>query len=756
MKAKKVKKVKEVKRERPVEANGELRHHQQIDIYRIRGNSMYPVLKDGDIGIVSKCSPKEAKIGDIVVFKSGENFVAHRLRRIHGKTPHSLFYAQGDKNRHKDPAFTSEDFVGKISSFRRARKIKSMKDRDVRYLTILALNFRLIMIPICNLILRLENYTISLFENLRSLWKNLIRVGISTEKQFYKNAVISVLQGILPFLLIICMKMLVDALSNPPGHSVSTWGNQTLLISFTAILFLFYALLNIIREYEMEKLSQSVTNKAYEQLHKKHSELDLSSYDDPTQQDKIHRAVQEAGFRPVKILGEVLTLIKTLTSVLAIFLIFGYIQWYLVLFLVFAFIPAVTVRLRFSGRHYHLKERQSPKEREMSYYNQILTGRPFAKDIRLFGFGSSFLGRFLAIKDSLNREKKDLERREFQQDLYAQLFAIILIFISLTFLVYLKTAGIISIGSVVLFFFVFQQGFSVFMELSRTLTDLLEDNLFLTDFISFLNHPVKARSVGFKMPPSPLKKGITVENVLFRYDTSKRDSLASVSLQIPAGKTVAFVGANGSGKTTMIKLLCGFYTPIEGTIRYDDTDLADLDKNALREQITSVFQDFAQYNVTAKENIGLGDVRKPLDMEKAKKAAEAAGMTKLIEHLPNGYDTLLGNLFKSGEELSLGQWQKVAIARAFYRDSPIIFMDEPSSALDIDSEKQMLESLRELGKDKTVVIVSHRLATVKWADIIYVFGRGEILESGSHQELMDRGGAYKELYLTANKETMTL
>jgi ATP-binding cassette subfamily B protein len=381
----------------------------------------------------------------------------------------------------------------------------------------------------------------------------------------------------------------------------------------------------------------------------------------------------------------------------------------------------------------------------MSYYNRILTGLPFAKELRLFGFSGVFLNRFKSIENKLYQDNIGLQRSELKADILSQLFAVILIFASLAYLVYLKSTGLITIGSVVLFFFVFQRGFSVFTELFQSVTKLVEDNTFLNDFMDFLSFPVKTKTAGEK-PPIPLKKGITVEKVCFRYETSKREALSSVSLHIPAGKTVAFVGANGSGKTTMIKLLCGFYLPLEGAIRYDDADLTNLDKEALREQITAVFQDYALYNVSANENIGLGNIRQPFDQEKAKKAAEAAGIADVLEHLPEGYRTLLGTLFKSGEELSIGQWQKIALARAFYRDSPIIFMDEPSSALDVDSEKQLLNSLKKLGENKTVVIVSHRLSTVQWADIIYFFDDGRILESGSHQDLMTLRGDYYKMF----------
>jgi len=226
--------------------------------------------------------------------------------------------------------------------------------------------------------------------------------------------------------------------------------------------------------------------------------------------------------------------------------------------------------------------------------------------------------------------------------------------------------------------------------------------------------------------------------------------LKGVNISIPAGKTVAFVGANGSGKTTLIKLLCGFYQPDTGMISFDGINSRSIGQEKICENITAVFQDFALYNIPAIENLGLGNVKAELNLDRAMNAARDAGIADVIERLPDGYNTLLGNLFKGGEELSIGQWQKIAIARAFYRDSPLILMDEPSSALDASSELQIIRSLKTLSSDKTAVIISHRLSTVQWADLIYLFDKGEVLESGSHSDLMALKGKYYTLFNTAN------
>jgi len=718
-------------------------HHSVM--FRMQGNSMYPNLRDRDLGVVQKCSPEDLQIGDIVVFRTRDNFVAHRLVNILQKDGKTFFIARGDKNVLPDPPFTVERLSGKITSFKRKEKLKTVSGKGIRtYL----LHFRYILIPFYNLILILKSYNKRLKDNLKSITENIKVIGEKSGKAFLPNALIAMLQGVLPFLLIVCIKLLVDALTGietgvKAGAGTANpglWTNTLPLLVLTAVVFLLNALIMVVRGYFSEKLSHYVTHRTYEILHQKHAELDLEYYENPQLQDKIHRAVQEAGFRPVKIMNELLSLIKSAASVIVMLVLFLSIKWYLVALLVIAILPGIFIRLKYSGKRYRLKESQSPAEREMSYFNRILTGFPFAKELRLFGFSDFFLHRFSKIEENLHKENIHLQRSEMWADIYANVFAIVLIFVALAYVAYLKATGLISIGSVVLFFFVFQRGFSVLNETFHSMTQLLEDNTFLNDFMDFLKLPIKAKTD--HTGSFSLRKGVTVRNVSFHYPTSKRDALSNVSLNIPAGKTVAFVGANGSGKTTMIKLLCGFYSPENGEIRYDDQTISEIGEVQLRENITAVFQDFALYNVPALENIALGNIHEKVSEERVRKAAEAAGIADILERLPEGYQTMLGHLFKYGEELSIGQWQKIAIARAFYREAPVLFMDEPSSALDANSEKLLLESMRKLTKDKTVVLISHRLSTVQWADQIYFFDRGHVVESGNHEELMGLMGKY--------------
>jgi ATP-binding cassette subfamily B protein len=427
------------------------------------------------------------------------------------------------------------------------------------------------------------------------------------------------------------------------------------------------------------------------------------------------------------------------------------IRWYLLVLLLIAIIPGVLVRKKYSEKLYKLKESQSTKEREMYYFNRILTGFPFVKELKLFGFYNYFLKRFSKTQDDLFKQKISLQKSELRYSISADFVAIILVFIPLGYIFFLKLNGKVSIGTLVMFLFAFQRGYSVLNELFRSYTQIREDNTFLNDFIAFLNLKTQLTSKKNEISPFTLKKEIKIENVSFQYESSKREALKSVNIIIPAGKTVAFVGANGSGKTTMVKLICGFYKPNSGKIFFDGVDSMEIGQKTVCENITAVFQDFALYNIPVIENIGLGNIQIDIDLEKVKKAVQVVGIEEVIESLPEGYNTLLGSLFAGGEELSIGEWQKMAIVRTLYRDSNLILMDEPSSALDADSELKIIGSLKKIVHDKTAVIISHRLSTVQWADLIYFFDKGEVLESGSHQELIALQGKYYSLFQSVNR-----
>lgn len=715
--------------------------------FRMKGYSMFPLLRPDDKGVVRKCRQDEVKPGDIIVFYQNNSLVAHRLIRRKG----DQLIAKGDKNSYTDAPVDSNRLVGKLIQYERNGRIYNVE--NARWRTTPAIHFTRIY-SLVNAQLA-QNH--SRIRSLKGYWNdfkaNFQLASANVRRLFALNTLIAVLQGLIPFAVIVLVKWLVDLLNSLPGQDTLP-PQFVLLLTLTGIAFLMSSVFSELKSLVGEKLSQGVVRSMYAHLHHKHIELELAHYENPKALDKMHRAVQEASFRPVKLLNEVQQFLKSVGSSLFLVGIFVSIQWYLVLVLLVAIAPGIVLKIRFARRYHQLKEKQSPLERKMYYFNRVLTGFPFAKEMKLFGFARFFLKRFRDLQENLFSDKLKLRRSEVIQNTVAQTFAVILIFGTLALVAFQTLNGLFTIGTVVMFFFAFQRGYSVLNDLFKSMANLLEDTIFMNDFREFVEEgghvPVNAKKSA-KTPTFSLNQSIRVENVSFRYVNSKRDALQSINLTIRKGETVAIVGANGSGKTTLIKLLCGFYLPDSGTIYYDDTSTANLGREQICTNLSAVFQDFALYNVSANENIALGDIQHPFSEQKVQHAATMAGIDDVLRQLPDGYNTLLGNQFLGGEELSIGQWQKLAIARAFYRDSQLLLMDEPSSALDAVSEQQIIETLKALAHQKTAVIISHRLSTVRWADRIIVFNEGRVVEEGTHDELMKHGGTYSILYKQATR-----
>ncbi len=716
--------------------------------FRMKGYSMFPTLREGDVGVVSKCSPREVKVGDIVVFRSGNKLIAHRLIKITDKEGQQIFIAKGDKNSFNDEPFSASQLEGKLETITRSKKTFKVDNFGMKFRRSMALNFKSFSSKMNQFLVTADSLIRNSGLKLLSLKENFKLISENSKGIIFTNALITILQGILPFVIIVFIKLLVDQLSTLSTKAGTT--QFAVLLALTAFVFLLNGILTEIRNLFSEKLSQSVARNIYAQLHKKHTEIDISHYENATQQNAMHRAVQEASYRPVKIINDFLLLIRSLAAGLFLVSIFLTIKWYLVLVLILATIPGVIHKVRYARLTYKLKISQSTSEREMYYYNRVLTAFPFAKELRLFSFSSFFLNRFRKVQQKIFDERLLLRKKELRFGVLSQVFAVALIFLSLAYVSYLKYSGNISTGTVVLFFFSFQRGYSVLSDLFSSLTQIVEDNTFLNDFVSFLN--IKNKTQNIENKPFTLKKGISIENLHFSYETSTREALKGINIEIPAGKTVAFAGANGSGKTTMIKLLCGFYEPDRGKILFDNTEASAIGMQNICKNTSAVFQDFALYNVTALLNIALGNIRNAPVRENVTTAARSAGIHEVLDNLPKGYENMLGVLFEGGEELSIGQWQKLALARAFYRDAPLILMDEPSSALDAISEMQIIDSLKKLAENKTAVIISHRLTTVKWVDLIYFFDKGEVVEQGTHEELMALKGKYYQMFQTSGSK----
>jgi ATP-binding cassette subfamily B protein len=547
------------------------------------------------------------------------------------------------------------------------------------------------------------------------------------------------------------MKVIIDAVTTgiAAPDKGTTFKQIALLIGLTGIVALANNLCSSIAELVNTAQTQLVTDYMYGIVHAKATEVDLEFYENSQYQDTLQRAQQEAFFRPSRILNSLLQVGQNGISLIGIAGLLFWFDWTLVAVLFIATIPGVFVRLKYAGEMYRWQRQRTSTERKSQYLHWMLTHSLYAKEVRLFNLGILFSRRFRQLRQQLYRESLQIATKRSLQSLVTQVSATLAVYGSYAFIAYQTLQGTFTVGTLVMYYQAFQRGQDALRGVLNSLAGLYEDNLFLFNLQEFLDLKPKVIEPSHPKPIPQLKqKGIQFHHISFQYPSSNRKGLEDISLTIQPGEVVALVGENGAGKTTLIKLLCRLYDPTAGTITFEGVDLKDLATDDLRRQISIVFQDYAKYHLTANENIWLGNIDLPPNDERIEKAARKAGADDVIKSLPKGYETLLGNWFEDGEELSIGQWQKIALARAFLRDAQIIVLDEPTSALDPKAEAEVFQKFRQLLASQSAILISHRLSTIKMADRIYLLEHGTITESGTHQELMQLGGIYAHLFET--------
>jgi len=562
------------------------------------------------------------------------------------------------------------------------------------------------------------------------------------------NFLLTILQGLLPMIPLYLMKLLIDSIEEViSGGNVSSFSHIGLLIGIMGAVALLMAVVKSIAGVVEQTQVRVVTDYMQDILHQKSIGVDLAYYEDSRFYDTLHRAQSEAPFRPTSIVNGLIKTAQSSVSLLAMVGLLLSFHWIVAVVLVAAALPGVLVKLKFSKIIWKWQRKRTETERRAWYKHWLITSVGHAKELRLFGLGEHFRKKYRDLRTILRAEILSIARKRAAADLGTQAVATVLVYGSLAFIAWQAFGGLITIGGMVMYFQAFQKGLGYLKDLLGSLAGLYEGNLFLSNLFDFLDiQPSVIDPPEPKPFPSFIEEGIRFDHVSFEYTSGNIKALDDISLNIRQGEMLALVGENGSGKTTLVKLLCRLYDPSSGVVSIDGTSIKDFRTESLREHISVVFQDYARYHLTAGQNISLGDIQRTHDESAIHKAAVTAGADHLISNLQHGYNTVLGRWFKGGKELSIGEWQKIALARAFIREAPIVILDEPTSALDARAEQDVFIKFRDLVRGRTAVVISHRFSTVRMADRIAVMNKGTIIEQGTHQELMAIKGKYHEMY----------
>ncbi len=484
--------------------------------------------------------------------------------------------------------------------------------------------------------------------------------------------------------------------------------------------------------------------------------LELEHFEDPELYDRLTRARREASMRPLSVVTRVFQLVQSVLTLLGYIGFLVHFSGWAVLGLLLAAVPAAVAEIRFSAQAFRIRNWRSPESRRLMYLEYALANDAHVKEVKLFGLGPHLFQRYRELGESFFEEDKRLGVRRTTWSYLLSLLATAAFYGAYAAMAIAAARGMMTLGEMTLYMIAFRQGQQAFQSILGAFGGMVEDNLYMSNLFSYLELPTKPP------PPPPAKdespeplrgtsaqppRGIRFEDVGFRYPGRDEWALRHVDLFIPAGQSLALVGQNGAGKTTFIKLLTRLYRPTEGRVLLDGRDLRDWDDAELYRRIGVIFQDFNQYQFTVRENVGFGSIDEMSDGEQVGRAVRQGGAEEVVAALTQGLDTGLGRWFKGGVELSGGQWQKIALARAFMREkADILVLDEPTAALDAEAEHAVFERFRALTRGRTSIVISHRFPTVKMADRILVLEGGRVLEEGTHDELVKRGGRYATLF----------
>lgn len=593
--------------------------------------------------------------------------------------------------------------------------------------------------------------------NLKLLGRLVAQIWRTSRWLTLASIVLRLIRAVQPVVALYVGKLIIDevvrlAAAHTVGTDVLDWWDSGRLNTILPLLAAEFGLV-----FTLDLLTRATTlvdsilgelhsNTVSVELMQHAAKLDLRHFESPEYQDRLERARRQAAGRNAllpQMFGQAQDIITVATLAIGLL---AYAPW-LILLLGLSFLPAVWGESRFNTMSYDLTRGRTPERRQLEYIRFIGASADTAKEMKLFGLGEHLVERFRSLSQTIFAETR---RLSIHRALWGSLLAAIstlTYYGAYAYIVWETVVGAFSIGDLAFLSGAFLRLNGLFQKILLGFTQIAGQSLYLDDLFSFFEiRPTISSPTNAKAFPQPIRQGIVFHNVGFRYPDTEIWAVKGLSFTLHAGETLALVGENGAGKTTIVKLLTRLYDPDEGNITIDGIDLRDIAIRDVHAHLGVIFQDFTRYSFTAADNIGVGRIEERTDMGRIEGAAERSLADAVISKLPLKYDQPLGRLFNKGRDLSGGEWQKLAIARAYMRSAALVILDEPTAALDAKSEAEVFARFKSLTEDTTAVLISHRFSTVRMADRILVLDNGGILESGSHEELLQQGGRYAELF----------